>query len=605
MLPAFVLIAHYFACLAGKGRRGISNNKIIKHCRVLVVTEDQRLPQYFASLLAKLEHHPFRLLYTKGINQAIAGISKNACDVVLLNYYWGRTAVGEKLLRWAKSKKPQIPIVVFTQKYEQRIDYSVIKAGAADYLILEKIRPESLDRILRHAVDRKTDFSYINYLTHHDHLTSLPNRVLFKQRLRHAIRLAERDQDQFALVLVDINNFKEVNNLYGLDTGDQLLKYFASKLSDAVDNQGNVSRIGGDEFAIILNNLGRIERVQLVAQNILNVLGDKVTINGHRIVNLCSVGIALYPTTGNDENQLQRNASLAVAQAKEKDISSYQFYSSDTERKGSSHGELQDQFVKALANNEIGLYFNPRIDCISDNIIGIEVNPYWSHPHKGLLEYEQFVWNGLDSDIATRFTEWLLATSFEYFKKLKVKTVTKLIFNIEYKGLSSKDFPEIVKKQLEKNALSGDKLEFDLNKVNQDQHNNIIENCMHTLQKQGVTFGINHFGSESQSLTYLKTLPISVLKLNTEFIDEIESGDYDTLMAKALVDFAHGLGKQIVIEGLHSELPLNNIKALGFDYYKSLFSVDALSLVKLQDVMEFSVLQKNSPLSIKSLNDDS
>jgi len=598
------LLLRFFWVVVANGDNFISNNKTVKHSRVLVINDDWQTSRYIASLLTHLELNPYRLLKAKGINQAINGISRNACEVVLLNYYWGKTAVGEKVLRWAKSKKPQIPIIVFTKEYEEHVDKTVIKSGAVDYLVLSTINPNDFERSLRYALERKVDFSYINYLTHHDHLTTLPNRVLFKQRLRHAVNIAEREQDQFALLLVDINNFKEINNVYGLDSGDQLLKFFADRLSEAVGKQGNVSRISGDEFAVILNNIGRIERVQLIAQKIIDALGDRVDIGGKLIVNYCSIGIALYPTTGDSGDKLQRNAGLAVAYAKQKKVSSYQFYSSDTESIKTSHDKLQEQFIKALATNEIGLYFNPRIDCVTDKIVGIEVNPYWSHPEKGLLEYEEFVWNGLNNDIASRFTEWLMATSFEYFTKLKVATATKLIFNIEFKGLSSAGFPEIVEKHLKNHSLSGDKLEFDLIKVSRSDHNNILQHCMQRLHSQGVTFGLNYFGTEEQSLSYIQTLPVSVFKLSADFIHEIENDDYNTLMAKALVDFSHSLGKQIVIEGLQSELPLNNIRALGFDYYKSLFSVGALSLVKLKDVVEGPMHSQSIQKKIKSTGPD-
>lgn len=263
------------------------------------------------------------------------------------------------------------------------------------------------------------------------------------------------------------------------------------------------------------------------------------------------------------------------------------------EQGGGEYNSLQQQFIKALATNRIGLYFNPRIDCVSDDIVGIEVNPYWSHPEKGLLEYEEFVWNGLDNDIASRFTEWLLATSFEYFNKLHIAKSTKLIFNIEFQGLSSAGFPQIVEQHIDAYDLRWEQIEFDLSKVQSCKHTNVLESCMRRLSDKGISFGINHFGTDEQSLSYLKKLPISVLKLNKEFVDEIHESDYDTLMAKALVDFVHSLGKSIVIEGLHSQLPLNNIKALGFDYYKSVFSVDALSLVKLQDVIGQPALGNN------------
>lgn len=530
-------------------------------------------------MLSKIESKPYRLFRAKTVSQGIAGITKNVCDVVLLNYYWGDTAVGEKVLGWAKINKPQIPIVVFTKKYQEFIDKKVIKSGAMDYLILDTINALSLDRSLRYAMDRKVDFSYLNYLTHHDYLTNLPNRVLFKQRLRHSIRLAKREEDDFALIFVDINNFKEINNVYGLDVGDKLLRYFSKRITEVVGDRGNVSRVGGDEFAIIFNKYSRVEQVQAIAQKVIDAIGHKVKIEKSSVVNVCSIGVALFPVSGEDENTLQRHANIATEFAKKKKLSSFQFYSKELELIDSEEDQLQKEFLNALSTNEIGIYFNPRFDCASDQITAIEVNPYWSHPEKGLLEYEQFVWHGLNNNIATRFAEWLLAASFENFKKLKVSEETKLVFNIDYKGLSSAGFPKIVEKYLNQYNFDGSKLEFDLIKVSQSEHNNIIEDCMHQLKALGVSFGLNNFGSDEQSLSYIKSLPVSLVKLSADFIDEIDTGEYSTLLAKALVDFAHSIGKEIVIEGIHEELPLNNIKALGFDYYKSLFSVDTLSLV--------------------------
>ncbi len=544
------------------------------------------MSSFLGSLLSKSHARNYQLLRAKSINQAINAIAKGACDVVLMNYYWGRERIGERLLRWAKIKKPQIPMIVITKTLDPEIDRVVIKMGATDYLTANNLNPNALDHALRYAIERRSNFDHINYLIHHDHLTNLPNRVLFRQRLKHSIRLSDRESDQFVLMIIDINNFKEVNNLYGHDVGDEFLKAFAENLIKISGRKSNVSRIAGDEFAIILRDIGKIERVQILAEKLISEACSKIKINDNIIIAHISIGMAIYPNTGSNENQLQRNASLAMKQAKQEVISSYQFYSDDTEKLDTAYNSLQQQFINALATNEIGLYFNPRIDCGTEQIVGIEVNPYWSHPEKGLLEYEQFIWNGLDKDVAGRFTEWLLATSFEYFKKLKVSSSTKLIFNVEFQGLSSVGFPEIVEKHLATYSISGNQLEFDLSKVNSSQHNNLLEGCMRRLQSQGVTFGVNHFGSEEQSLSYIKTLPISIFKLNKEFVEEISHDDYDTLMSKALVDLAHSLGKQVVIEGLHSQLPINNIKMLGFDYYKSVFSVDALSLVKLQDVID-------------------
>jgi diguanylate cyclase (GGDEF)-like protein len=538
------------------------------------------------SLLSNSHDYRYQLLRAKSIDQAVSVISRSACHLVLLNYYWGKTKIGEKLLKWAKARKPQIPIIVTSKLFDVEVDRSVIKLGATDYLTTNALDANTLSRAVRYALERKQNYSHINYLIHHDHLTNLPNRVFFQHRLKHSIRIAERENDKFTLMLIDLNNFKEINDIYGHDCGDIFLKEFSKRISKEIGSKGSVYRTGGDEFAVILKNMGRLVQIQTIAENIIAKLSERIETNGHFLAVHCSIGIAVYPKTGTQFNQLLRNADIAMLRAKNETVSSYQFYSQDIEQSQGEYNELQQQFIKALATNQIGLYFNPRIDCVSDQIVGIEVNPYWSHPEKGLLEYEEFVWNGLDNDIAGRFTEWLLRTSFEYLQKLNIAGSTKLIFNIEFQGLSSAGFPQIVEKYLDTYKLKGDKIEFDLSKITKNKHSNVLENCMRRLESKGVRFGINNFGSDDLSLSYIKSLPFTVLKLNKEFVDEIHEKSYDTLLSKALVDFSHSLGKRIVIEGLHSQLPLNNIKLLGFDYYKSVFSVDALSLVKLQDVIE-------------------
>lgn len=564
----------------------VPGNQAASIVRVLLINNDEHMSRFIGSLLSKSKHNDYRKFHAKSLNQAVGAINGNTCEVVLANYYWGKTRIGDKFLKWVKVKKPHLPVIVITRDFDKTVDSTAIKLGAADYVTASDLTHKQLDRAIRYAIERKDNVNHLNYLIHHDYLTSLPNRVLFTQRLKHAVNIAERESDTFALMLIKLNNFHEVNELYGYDTGDTLLKIFAEGLNCITGKKGSPARLGDCEFAIIIKNYGTLERIQLLAEKIIEFGSKRIQVGSHYIMLNCSVGVSIYPKSATHPEKLQRNASMAMAKASREKVSSYQFYSSDTEQQHYSYSQQQEEFIKALASNQIGLYFNPRIDTATGNIIGIEVNPYWSHPEKGLLEYEQFVWHGLDNNVAGRFTEWLLATSFEYFNKLNIADGTKLIFNIEFQGLSSANFPNIVEQHLEKYQISGSRLEFDLSRVVTSEHTNILESCMHRLQTQGVTFGVNHFGTDEMSLGYVKSLPVSVLKLDKSFVTDMNDDVKDTLMIKALVDFAHSLSKQVAVEGLHSELPIEMIKDLGFDYYKSVFSVDALSLVKLQDVIE-------------------
>ena len=563
---------------------------VAKETTVLLVDADRQTSLLIGYVLSEVKDRRYRLLRAKDLTQAIKVIAKGACDVVILNYYWGKVRIGEKFLKKARQANHEVPIIVLTEKIEKNIDKEAIKMGASDYLTARDLNMRTLDKAIRYAIERSTIVDHLNHLAHHDFLTNLPNRVLFQDRLRQAIRFAERDKNHFTLMLIDLNNFKDINDNYGHDTGDKLLKEFSARLQRAVRRSDTVARVGGDEFTVILNNTGDHAQIESLADKIISEINPATQVNGYTLQIQCSIGIATYPIAGTDENLLQRNADMAMYRAKKTGTSSYVFYDHqmDEPKHEQVFGSLQQQFITALATNQIGLYFNPRINCVTDKIDAIEVNPYWMHPEKGLLEYEQFLWNGLDNDIAGRFTEWLLVTSFEYFKKLNITSSTKLVFNIEFQGLFSTNFPQMLEAKLNKYELSGQQIEFDLSQVALDKHQKLVNNCLTKLQNMGVTFGINHFGSEELSLLLLKELPINTLKLDSAFLPEITNGSdaEDTLLVKALIDFAHSLGKQIVIEGLHSQLPVKDIKELGFDLYKSVFSVDAQSLVKLTGVMD-------------------
>nr|MBX2810059.1 diguanylate cyclase [Cellvibrionaceae bacterium] len=576
-----------------------STNKTDDVVKVLLIDADRQVSLLVGYLLAEVSHTHYQLVSATDPNHGLGMIAAGECDLVLLNYYWAGQSIGEAFLQKVKTKNARVPIIVLTDELKPTVDQQAIRLGAADYLTANDLNLHHLDRAIRYAIERKSIVDHLNHLAYYDFLTDLPNRVLFQDRLRQAIHFAEREKTQFTLMLVDLDHFKGINDSYGHDTGDKLLKEFAVRLRHAVRRSDTVARVGGDEFMVILNNMGPTGQVKILTEKIIGEVDSSIEINGCSLVIHCSIGIAVYPEAGVDEEGLQHHADWAMYRAKEKSCSSYAFYSKNMHQQKQGYESARQAFIHALASNQIGLYFNPRIHCTDDKIVGVEVNPYWLHPEKGLLEYEQFVWNGLDDDMAGRFTEWLLATSFEYFKRLNISKEAKLVFNIEFRGLFSPKFPQMVEKQLQTYDLSGKQLEFDLSQIAFEENNTAVNNCFEKLQSLGVSFGLNHFGSDKLSLLLLKRLPITILKLDKEFVHEIKNISDDTLLVKALVDFTHGLGKQIVIEGLHSQLPIDDIKALGFDLYKSVFSVDALSLLKLQSVIDRPGLQYHHHSSLK------
>lgn len=571
--------------LNGKQTQG-SKALTTKPIRILLVSNNANDGVLIRHLLSQVQTTAYVVQRAQSLKQGVALVGRNGCDIVLLNYYWDHFKIGGRFVKKAKSVNSALPIIVFSANTEPLVEKQIIGIGASDYLTLNELNARILDRTIRFALQRKTIQQRLEYLANYDFLTQLPNRMLFQDRLRQFIRAAERERHQFALMLVDLNNFKKVNDSYGHEVGDALLKAFAQRLKRATRRNDTVARVGGDEFILLFAKVISQELSQQLVYKILQEIREPVEINGHKLSMQCSIGIAIYPSAGRDVETLQRHADIAMYNAKLEKGSSYCFYTSRLDMQSATQEDLNLDFVSALANNQIGLYFNPRIECATDRICAIEVNPYWEHPQKGLLEYESFDWRHLDPTMSSRFIEWLLATSLEYFKQLSVTPDMKLIFNIDFKDLLFPSFSQMVSSKLKRYSIKGYQIEFDVSHIHSDhQSQSMLSLCVTDLERLGIGFGMNNFGSDNLPLLTLDTLPIDILKLDRRFVDDLARRG-DVKLAKAFVDFAHSLGKKIVVEGKHNELPISTIKDLGFDYYKSIFSVELDSLAQMQTMLE-------------------
>lgn len=556
-----------------------------KAIRVLLVSNHSDDSLIIGHLLAQIKGVHYVLRRAESLKQGIQLIGRNTCDVVLLNYFWDSFKIGGRFVKKAKSVNAQIPLIVYSTKPEALVEQQIITLGASDYLIISELNARILDRALRFAAQRKVIEQRLECLANYDFLTQLPNRMLYQNRLRQLINIAERECQQFALMLVDINNFKRVNDDFGHEVGDSLLKAFAARLKRAMRRNDMVARVGGDEFTLLFSKVMSKALAEQLVFKVLQEVKTPLEVNGDKHPTQCSIGIAMYPLAGGDMEQLQRHADIAMYHAKQETGNSYCFYHSTLDKPAATQDDLNRDFVNALAANQIGLYFNPRIDCSTDRIVGIEVNPYWEHPEKGMLEYDSFDWRHLDTDMSSRFIEWLLATGLEYFKQLSVLPETKLIFNIDFNDLLFPSFSQMVSSKLKGYAIGGDQIEFDLANIpTEHQSRSMLTLNVTDLERLGVSFGLNDFGSDNLPLLCLEEIPISILKLDRRFIHDLKESNGE--LARAFVQFAHSLGKKIVIEGKHNELPVETIRSLGFDYFKSIFSVELASLAQFQTMIE-------------------
>jgi diguanylate cyclase (GGDEF)-like protein len=565
--------------------------KAAKSTTVLLVDDDRQEYLLIGYLLAEAHSEDYRLVWCQHLDDALAHIEKETCDVVLLDYHWGGSSIGRDFLSKAKSINSRIPIIVMTDEIEADIDESAIREGASDYLIKSRINSQLLERAIRYAIDRKQIEDRLDHLAHYDLLTDLPNRTLFLDRLRHSISLSQREKNQFTLMFIDMNDFKGVNDSYGHDAGDKLLKEFSQRLQKAVRRSDTVARIGGDEFTVLLHNIGSAPKIMMLAQKMISETNKPYRINGHEFEVGCSIGIAIYPEAGDDEETLQRNADLAMYQAKQEPVSSYRFFSDMLSSDIKAQWDLHRDFYPAMAAKQFGVFYVPRIDIKTNKIKAVEVAPYWKHPEKGVLHYHQFSSVSADKEMGRKLSEWLLTVGLLHFAKLGQPSSIKLVFNMEFHHFSYGQFIKTIEHLLTKYKVSGEAIEFDLNQISMDKNSDFIEACMDNLHGLGIKFGVNGFGSELSSLLHLQRLPIETLKLDKRFVKTIHKNTEDAHLCKAVIQFAHSLGKKVVAESIQSKAQLAMLERLGCDQCKGQAALGILSFKQLQYVLQGRQLQ--------------
>ena len=328
-------------------------------------------------LLSQAHYGDYRLIWCQDLDDGLHRIEHFQCDVVLLDYHWG--AASKDFIQQAHLVNSRIPIIVMTDGMERDVDRKAISEGASDYLIKDHIHPEILERTIRYSIERKKIEQHLDHLAHYDHLTDLPNRILFSDRLHQAISLGHRSKDQFTLMYIDLNGFKEINDNHGHDMGDRVLQEFAERLQNSVRRSDTVARIGGDEFTVLLNNVGSTPKIIAVAQKLIEAIREPFALSGHELSVGCSIGIAVFPEAGTDADVLQRHADIAMYQAKQSGTSSYRFFTRKQPDDEVDMERLSAEELKTLIDTEkVVLGFTPRLQLQDNTITTIEVNPVWS-----------------------------------------------------------------------------------------------------------------------------------------------------------------------------------------------------------------------------------
>ena len=435
-----------------------------------------------------------------------------------------------------------------------------------------------------HDVTHRTDAEeQIRRLAYYDTLTGLPNRLLFLQRLHTAIGHAERTGQKVALIFVDLDNFKRVNDTMGHAAGDELLQVVSSRLvssirvldsisrTAALDSDGpSIARLGGDEFTVMVSEVACADDAAAIARRLVDALAESITIQGTELYVGGSVGIALYPDDGADIDTLLKNADTAMYRAKESGKGSFHFYDPSMTERAMQRLATEVQLRHAIEREEFVLHYQPRIEIATGRIVGAEALLRWQHPERGLVMPEEFIGLAEECNLVVPIGSWVIAAAcrqMEAWRNAGLPQVATAI-NLAASHLREASLPDEVARALSRQGLTAGTLEVEVTEsVMLSDPEDSIRNAAR-LHALGVRLALDDFGMGYSSLSYLKRLPVSCLKIDRTFIAEMMNDRGSAGIVTAIIAMAHTLGLNVVAEGVEHEAQLKMLRTLDCDEFQ-------------------------------------
>ena len=401
------------------------------------------------------------------------------------------------------------------------------------------------------------------HLAQHDFLTNLPNRVLLNDRIAQAITLANRHHTQFALLFLDLDNFKHINDSLGHATGDKLLQSVTKRLKDCVRESDTVSRQGGDEFVILLAENKNSNDAAVSAQKILDELKAVHHVGKHQLHISTSIGISVYPADGLDAETLLKNADTAMYFAKDKGRNNYQFFTADMNTRAVERLIIQTNLGQAIEKQQLVLHYQPKVNIHTREITGAEALVRWQHDDWGEVFPDIFVPVAEDSGLIIPIGRWVLRHACMQAKSWQNKGLAAITMavNISAQEFLQKDFVESVRAALIETRLQPQFLELEITESVLMKDTEAARKTLHQLKQLGVILAVDDFGTGYSSLSYLQRLPIDVLKIDQSFVQNIESAEDDGIIVSAIISMANSLNLRVIAEGIENANQLAFLKA--------------------------------------------
>ncbi|HZD26109.1 MAG TPA: EAL domain-containing protein [Alphaproteobacteria bacterium] len=511
----------------------------------------------FAAIEAALADSGFGLCRAASVAEAVSAVAHRRAQVLIVDFATAGEGGPVDLIQLV-GLFLTVPAVVLLESLRPATAVELVKLGAQDVLLADQIGEGRLSAALECAVSRAQ-------IAHHDHLTGLPNRGLLFDRLDHAIAQARRYRHQLAVLFVDLDHFKFVNDSMGHEAGDGLLKVVAGRIRDCLRESDTVARLGGDEFIALVTNLQDGADAAAVAGKVIEQLSQPVQINGTAVSAMPSIGIAIYPDDAANGEELIRLADAAMYQAKQKGGCGYQFYRPDLNSDALRRIGLGVALQRAIRHDELELHYQPQLDVVSGLVVGLEALVRWRHPERGLVPPDQFIPLAEDLGLMESMGRWILGEACRQLRAWRDDGLTapRMAINLSPHQFSRDNLLQTILRGIEEAGLEAGDVELELTEGSVMSDPDQTVRTLLALSEAGVGLAIDDFGTGYSSLAYLKRFPLDVLKIDRSFVRDVTTDSSDAAIVKTIIGLARHFGLRVIAEGAEDEQQLLFLRANG------------------------------------------
>ncbi|MEZ5428555.1 MAG: EAL domain-containing protein [Pyrinomonadaceae bacterium] len=434
-------------------------------------------------------------------------------------------------------------------------------------LVAKRLHETKLEELVKQRTEE------LIYLSYHDPLTNLPNSILFEDRLSQALYQANRNKHRLAMLYLSIDRFNMVSDTLGPKHGYELLKEVAARLTESVGEEITIARFEGDEFAMLVSQIDSTDDIIELTNRIFENLEYPFVVDDSEIFISFSIGISLFPDDGKDEQTMLKNASAALARAKEKGGGNFQFYIPGINHQARKRLMLENNLRRAVENQEFEVYYQPKIDVWTEKIAGLEALVRWNHPEMGLISPAEFIPLAEETGLIIPIGNWVLRNACYQVKDWENKgfRTGRLSVNISARQFEQRDLVQIIKGIVDEVGLPPGSLELELTESSLMKNPQASIQTLSKLKEFGILVSIDDFGTGYSSLSYLQRLPIDILKIDQSFVSEITNNPDNVALVLAIIELAHNLRLQVIAEGVETAGQLDFLRDIGCDEFQGYY----------------------------------